>query len=202
MQSLARYTATQVSARAIAADVGGSDGTIKYQTVLDYMDALSRVFVVEDLPAWAPALRSRSRLREAPKRHFVDPSLAVAALGTRPERLMREVDTLGLLFESLVVRDLRIYAQAMDAEVFHYHDNTGLEADAVVQGLDGTWGAFEVQLGLAAIDAAADALLRMAARVDVDRHGAPSVLAVISGWGYGYRRPDGVSVIPIGTLAP
>jgi hypothetical protein len=202
MQSLARYTATQVSARAIAADVGGSDEPMKYQTVLDYLDALSRVFVVEDLPAWAPALRSRSRLRDAPKRHFVDPSLAVASLGARPERLVREVDTLGLLFESLVVRDLRIYAQAMNASVFHYHDNTGLEADAVVQSGDGTWGAFEVKLGSAAIDGAADALLRLAARVDADRHGAPAVLAVITGWGYGYVRPDGVSVIPIGTLAP
>lgn len=202
MHSLARYVATQVSARAIAADVGGSDEPIKHQTVLDYIDALSRVFVVEDLPAWSPALRSKSRLREAPKRHFVDPSLAVAALGARPERLVREVDTLGVLFESLVVRDLRIYAQAMDADVFHYHDNTGLEADAVVQCRDGRWGAFEVKLGLSAIDDAADALLRLAARVDVHRHGAPAVLSVITGWGYGYRRPDGVSVIPIGTLAP
>ncbi len=202
MHSLARYTASQVSARAIAADVGGSDEPIKHQTVLDYIDALSRVFVIEDLPAWAPALRSKSRLRGAPTRHFVDPSLAVAALGARPERLVREVDTLGLLFESLVVRDLRIYAQAMDAEVSHYHDNTGLEADAVVQGRDGTWGAFEVKLGLSAINDAADGLLRLAARVDVERHGVPAVLGVITGWGYGYRRPDGVSVIPIGALAP
>jgi predicted AAA+ superfamily ATPase len=202
MHSLARYTATHVSARAIAADVGGSDAPIKHQTVLDYIDALARVFVVEDLPAWAPALRSKSRLREAPKRHFVDPSLAAAALGARPERLVREVDTLGLLFESLVVRDLRIYAQSMDADVLHYHDNTGLEADAVVQSRDGSWGAFEVKLGLSAIDDAADTLLRLAARVDIDRHGAPAVLAVITGWGYGYRRPDGVSVIPIGALAP
>lgn len=90
----------------------------------------------------------------------------------------------------------------MDADVFHYHDNTGLEADAVVQCRDGRWGAFEVKLGLSAIDDAAAALLRLAARVDVDRHGAPAALAVITGWGYGYRRPDGVSVIPIGALAP
>jgi hypothetical protein len=132
----------------------------------------------------------------------VDPSLAVAALGASPERLVREVDTLGLLFESLVVRDLRIYAQAMDASVFHYHDNTGLEADAIVERRDGRWGAFEVKLGLAEIDAAAIDLLRLAARVDVGRHGAPAVLAVVTGWGYGYVRPDGVSVVPIGALAP
>lgn len=200
MRSLARYTATQVSARAIAADVGGSADPINYHTVLDYIDALTRVFVVEDLPAWTPALRSKGRLRGAPTRHFVDPSLAVAALGARPERLVREVDTLGLLVESLVIRDLRIYAQADDAEVFHYHDNTGLEADAIVQCRDGRWGAFVVKLGLAAVDDAAANLLRLAAKVDVERHGPPAVLAVITGWGYGYVRPDGVSVIPIGAL--
>jgi uncharacterized protein len=202
IRSLARYTATQVSARGIAADVGGPDAPIKYQTVLAYVDALTRVFVVENLPAWAPALRSKSRLREAPTRHFVDPSIAAIALDARPERLVREVDTLGLLFESLVVRDLRIYAQAMDADVFHYQDNTGLEADAVIQSRDGRWGAFEVKLGQSAIDAGAENLLRLATRVDADRHGRPVVLAVITGWGYGYRRSDGVSVLPIGALAP
>jgi uncharacterized protein len=202
IQSLARYTASHASARRIAADVGGEDGPIKPHTVLDYLDALRRVFVLEDLPAWAPAMRSRSRLRDAPKRHFVDPSLAVAALGARPERLAREVDTLGLLFESLVVRDLRVYAQAIDADLFHYHDNTGLEADAVVQKRDGAWGAVEVKLGLADIEPAASALLRLADKVDVARHGRNAFLAVVTGWGYAYRRPDGVSVIPIGSLAP
>lgn len=202
MRSLARYTASRVSARGIASDVGGSDGPIKHETVLDYMAALARVFVVEDLPAWAPALRSRSRLRGMVVRHFVDPSLAVAALGTRPERLLREVDTLGLLFESLVIRDLRVYAQAMDAEVLHYHDNSNLEADAIVERRDGRWAAFEVKLGGRAIDEGAATLLRVAAKVDHERHGAPAVLGVITGGGYGYRRPDGVAVIPIGALAP
>jgi uncharacterized protein len=202
MRSIARYTASTVSARAIASDVGGADGSMKAHTAIDYISALERVFVVEDQPAWAPALRSRSRLREAPKRHFVDPSLAAAALGTGPERLVREVDTLGLLFESLVIRDLRIYAQAMDAEVMHYHDNTGLEADAIVQKRDGAWAAFEVKLGNASVDAAAESLLRLAGRVDPERHGRPASLAVITGWGYGYQRPDGVSVIPIGSFRP
>lgn len=202
MRSIARSTASTVSARAIASDVGGADGSMKAHTAIDYISALERVFVVEDQPAWAPALRSRSRLREAPKRHFVDPSLAAAALGTGPERLVREVDTLGLLFESLVIRDLRIYAQAMDAEVMHYHDNTGLEADAIVQKRDGAWAAFEVKLGNASVDAAAESLLRLAGRVDPERHGRPASLAVITGWGYGYQRPDGVSVIPIGSFRP
>jgi predicted AAA+ superfamily ATPase len=175
---------------------------MKAHTALEYLDALTRIFVLEDLPAWAPALRSRSRLREAPKRHFVDPSIAVAALGADPDRLLREVDTFGVLFESMVVRDLRVYAQATDAEVLHYHDNTGLEADAIVQRRDGAWGAFEVKLGATNLESAATTLLRLAAKVDPTRHGAPSVLGVITSRGYGYRRPDGVSVIPIGSLGP
>ncbi len=202
MQSLGRCTATLTSARAIAADVGGPSEPIKVHTVLDYLAALERVFILEDLAPWAPSLRSKSRLRDTAKRHFVDPSLAVAALGTRPERLAYEVDTLGHLFESLVVRDLRIYAQAMDAAVFQYHDNTNLEVDAIVERRDGRWGAFEVKLGPADVDAGARALLRLAERVDPGRHGPPAVLALVTGWGYGYRRPDGVSVIPIGALAP
>ncbi len=202
LRSLARNVATAASSRAIAADVGGSDGPIDHHTVLEYLAALTRLFIVEDLPAWSPALRSRAVLRTAVTRNFVDPSLAVAALETGPVRLLRDVETLGLLFESLVVRDLRIYAQALDATVFHYRDNNGLEADAVVQRRDGSWAAFEVKLGQAAIDEAAAHLLRVADRVDSDRHGEPAALAVITGWGYGYRRPDGVDVIPIGALAP
>lgn len=201
LRSLARNVATVASARAIAADVGGAEGPIDHHTVLGYLAALSRLFVVEDLPAWSPALRSRTILRGAPTRHFVDPSLGVAALGTRPDRLLRDVETLGFLFESLVVRDLRIYAQALDASVFHYRDSTDLEADAIVERRDGAWAAFEVKLGQGAVDRAAEALLRVAARVDPEKHGKPAVLAVITGWGYGYRRPDGVAVIPIGALA-
>ncbi len=170
--------------------------------MLSYLTALARVFVAEDLTAWAPALRSRSILRSAPTRHFVDPSLAVAALGADPDRLLGGVETLGLLFESLVVRDLRVYAQAFDAQVFHYRDSTDLEADAIVERRDGTWAAFEIKLGPSAVDAAARTLLRVADRVDQAKHGRPAVLGVITGWGYGYRRADGVAVIPIGALAP
>ncbi len=202
LRSLARNVATGASARAIAADVGGADGPIDHHTVLSYLAALSRLFVVEDLQAWSPALRSRTILRGAPTRHFVDPSLAVAALGTRPDRVLRDVVTLGLLFESLVVRDLRIFAQPMDASVFHYRDSTDLEADAIVERRDGAWAAFEVKLGQAAVDGAAATLRRVAARVDQEKHGKPAVLGVITGWGYGYQRPDGVAVIPIGALAP
>ena len=202
LRSLARNVATAASARSIAADVGGAEGPIDHHTVLAYLAALSRIFVADDLPAWAPALRSRSRLRSAPTRHFVDPSLAVAALGTDVGRLLRDTRTLGLLFESLVVRDLRVYAGALDAAVFHYRDSTDLEADAIIEGRDGAWSAFEVKLGPGAVDEAARSLLRVAERVDTERHGPPAALVVITGWGYGYRRPDGVSVVPIGALAP
>lgn len=202
LRSLARHVSTQASARSIAADVGGSEGPVDHHTVLAYLAALSRVFVVEDLPAWSPALRSRTPLRAAPTRHFADPSLAVAALGADPARLLRDVQTLGLLFESLVVRDLRVFAQALGATVSHYRDATGLEADAVVERRDGTWAAFEVKLGPGAADDGARSLLRLAERVDADRHGPPSALVVVTGWGYGYRRPDGVSVVPAGSLGP
>jgi uncharacterized protein len=202
LRSLARHVSTQASARSIAADVGGAEGPIDHHTVLGYLAALARVFVVEDLPAWSPALRSRTLLRSAPTRHFVDPSLAVAALGADPDRLLRDVETLGLLFESLAVRDLRIFAQALDATVMHYRDAAGLEADAIVERRDGEWAAFEVKLGPGAVDDAARNLLRLADRVDPSRQGRPSALVVLTGWGYGYRRPDGVCVVPIGTLGP
>lgn len=202
LRSLARNISTQASARAIAADVSGSEEAVDHHTVLDYVAALRRLFVIEDLPAWSPALRSRSILRQSRTRHFVDPSLAVAALDADPTRLLRDIETLGPLFESLVIRDLRVYAQGLDANVFHYRDSTGLEADAIVQRRDGTWAAFEVKLGQRAIDEAATALLRLAKRVDVERHGRPAALGVITGWGCAYRRPDGVDVIPVSTLAP
>ena len=202
LASLARYTACQVRNGALAADVGGDEDPIKRQTVGEYVDALSRIFVVEDLAAWDPALRSASRLRQTPKRHFVDPSIAVAALGAHPSHLERQVDTLGLLFESLVVRDLRIYAQPLGGRVFHYHDNTGLEADAIVETRDGGWAAFEVKLGRRDIEKAAEALLKLQDRVDPKRHGRPIALAVITADAYGIRRPDGVWEIPVRALAP
>jgi len=201
IRSIARNVGTAVSARAIAADVGGADGPIDHHTVIDYVSALTRLFVIEDLPAWSPSLRSRAALRSAVKRFFVDPSLAIAALQVAPDRLLRDVETLGFLFESLVIRDLRIYAQAAGASVYHYRDSSELEADAIVELADGRWAAFEVKIGPGSVDQAATSLLRVAERIDLDRHGAPVALAVITGWGFGYRRPDGVSVLPIGALA-
>jgi predicted AAA+ superfamily ATPase len=200
IRSLARNTATEASARTIAADVAGAEGGIDYHTVIDYTNALTRVFVVEDLPAWSPALRSSGPLRSSVTRHFADPSLAAAALGAGVERLLGDPETLGLLFESLVVRDLRVYGQAIGASVWHYRDAQGVEADAILEMRDGRWAALEVKLGQAKIDEGAKSLLRVVEHVDTDRHGRPAFLAVVTGWGYAYRRPDGVFVIPMGAL--
>jgi predicted AAA+ superfamily ATPase len=202
LQSLARNVATHAAATTLAEDTGGADGPLKDDTVREYLAALERLMVVEDQPAWAPHLRSKHRLRTAPKHHFVDPSLAVAALGATPDRLLGDLNLLGFLFESLVVRDLRVYAQAADARVSQYRDSGGLEVDAIVEAGDGRWMAFEVKLGQGQIDGAAASLERFAARIDTTRCGDPALLGVIVATGYGYRREDGVAVIPIGALGP
>jgi predicted AAA+ superfamily ATPase len=202
LRSLARNTSTEVAASVLAADAGGGDGPLDRHTVAEYLNILDRLMVVEDQPAWAPHLRSRAALRTSPKRHFADPSLAVAALGAGPERLLQDLNLLGLLFESLVVRDLRVLAQPLDGRVLHYRDNYGVEVDAVVQLADGRWAAFEIKLGPGLVDEGAEALLRFGAAIDTARSGKPALLGVVCGTGYGYVRPDGVAVVPIGALAP
>ena len=201
LQSLARNVATQAAVSTMAKDAGGADGALRENTAHEYLAALERLMIVEDQPAWTTHLRSKSSLRGRPKRHFVDPSLAVAALRANPERLLKDLNLLGLLFESMVIRDLRIYAQAAEAEVLHYRDNTGLEVDAIIQAADGRWGAFEIKLGAARVDEGAANLLKFVERVDLDRCGKPSALGVIVSAGYGYAK-DGIGVIPIGALGP
>lgn len=201
LQSLARNVATQVAVSTMAKDAGGADGALRANTAHEYLAALERLMIVEDQPAWTPHLRSRSSLRGRPKRHFVDPSLAVAALRANPGRLLKDLNLLGLLFESMVIRDLRIYAQVADAEVLQYRDNTGLEVDAVIQAADGRWAAFEVKLGAASVDEGAANLLKFVERVDLDRCGKPSALGVIVSSGYGYVK-DSIGVIPISALGP
>ena len=200
--SIARNTATCASVATMAADASGADASLSDETARSYLEALERLMVVEPQPPWAPHLRSRSRLRNTPKRHFADPSLAVAALGAGPEHLLRDLRWFGFLFESMVVRDLRVHAQADDARVYHYRDNTDLEVDAIVDGGPDRWAAFEIKLGAGRIEEAAQTLLKFADRVDTERMGAPAALGVVTGSPYGYRRPDGVSVIPVGALAP
>ena len=202
LRSLARNVATPVSVRTIAADAGGDGNPLDADTVGSYLAALRRLMVYEEQSAWSPHLRSRSILRKSPKRHFVDPSLAVAAIGATPQRLLGDLELLGLLFESMVYRDLTIYGRACDAEVLHYRDNTDLEVDAVVQRRQGDWCAFEVKLGVGQIDAAAATLLKFRERIDVEAVGEPKSLGVIVSTGYGYRRNDGVCVVPIAALGP
>jgi uncharacterized protein len=203
VRSLARNVATQVAASTLAADTDGADGPLKKHTVGDYLAALERVFIVEDQPAWTPHLRSRYALRRAAKRHFVDPSLAVAALRAGPATLLRDLNLLGLLFESLVVRDLRVYAQASDGRVLQYRDSDDLEVDAIVETGDGRWAAFEVKLGGdKLIDEGADSLKAFSKRVDGEKTGEPAALGIIVAGGYGYVREDGIQVVPIGALGP
>lgn len=199
LRSLARNVGTSASIATLARDTGASEAPIQNNTAIGYLEALERVMVIEDQPAWSPGLRSRARLRSAPKRHFVDPSLAVAALRATPDRLLKDIKFLGFLFESMVIRDLRVYAQACDATVLHYRDSYDLEVDAIVESADGRWAAFEIKLGQSWVDEAAANLLKLATVVKGD---PPSFLGVIIGSGYGYMRPDGVAVIPIGALGP
>jgi predicted AAA+ superfamily ATPase len=197
---MARNVATLVSARTIAADAGGADGPLDDDTVREYLAALQRLMIYEEQPAWSPHLRSRSILRKSPKRHFVDPSLAVAAIGATSDRLLGDLNALGLLFDSFVYRDLSVYARASDANVYHYRDNTGLEVDAIVENRHGDWCAFEVKLGVGQVDDAAASLLKFQNRVDAKRMAKVRTLGVIVSSGYGFLRKDGVAVIPIGAL--
>ena len=202
LQSLARHTASSPAVRTLACDVGvGSP--ISFETIRSYLDALTRIFVMEDQNPWAPHLLSRARLRKTVKRHLVDPALAACVLSATPEQLFNDRETLGHFFESLVVRDLRIYAQACRASVFHYRDNNNLEVDAVVQSRDGAWIAVEVKLGdPKSVDTAAASLLTLRRLVDTQRTGQPSKLLVITATGYAYERSDGVAITPITLLGP
>jgi predicted AAA+ superfamily ATPase len=201
LRSLARNVGTQAALTKIAADAAEPGTTVTDDTVAGYLAALTRLMVVEDLPAWNTHLRSSHQLRTTPTRHFVDPSLAVAALRAGPATLLRDLNAFGLLFESLVVRDLRVYAQPLDGEVFHYRDQSDLEVDAIVDCGE-RWAAFEVKLGAGQVDHAAASLTRFATRVDTAKRGEPVLLGVIVGTGYGYVREDGIHVIPVGALGP
>ncbi|MQA62288.1 MAG: DUF4143 domain-containing protein [Actinophytocola sp.] len=182
------------------APAAGRDRTLTWNTADAYSDAARKLMLLADLPAWSPELRSRTRLVELSKRHLVDPSLAAALLGADTDRLLGEPATLGYLFESLAARDVQVYAQAIDARVFHYRERNGdLEADIVVEKPEGSWIGIEVKLGSHAIDAAAASLLALAER-RIAR--PPQTLAIITGSGYAYQRSDGVNVIPLGTLKP
>jgi len=200
LRSIARNIATMASLETIRADVESNETSPADKTFTSYYNALRRIFVVEDMPAWSPSLRSKTAIRTSPKRLFVDPAIAVAVIRTRPEAILQDFEYFGFLFEALCARDIRVYAQRNDGEVFHYRDKSNLEADMIVQLRDGRWGAIEVKLGQKQIDEAAANLLKLKEKIDTGKMREPSFLMVLTGGQYAFRRKDGVLVVPVGCL--
>lgn len=202
LAALARSVGQPVKDSSLATDVGRSDTPLERSTVVNYLDALGRLHLTDNCESWNPHMRSSTRLRTAAVRYFADPSLGPAALDIGSAQLGADLNATGFHFEALAIRDLRIYAQPLRGRVDSWRDANGNEVDAIVSLPDGRWAAFEVKLNPATVDEAAAALLRFAGKVDVDRHGEPAALAVITSTGYAGRRPDGVDVIPIAALGP
>jgi len=200
LRSLARNIATTANYQTIKKDIEATDISISDKTISSYINALRRIFVVEDIPAWSPSLRSKSAIRTSEKRHFVDPSIATAVMRTSPEGILADFEYFGFLFEALCTRDIRIYAQANDADTFHYLDKSGLEADLIVRLRDGRWGAIEIKLGSKQIEEAAKNLLALRAKIDDEKMGKDSFLMIITGGQYANQRQDGIWVVPIGCL--
>jgi uncharacterized protein len=200
LQSLARNVSTLATAQTIMGDMQVNETSITNKTLSSYLNALRRLFVIEDVPAWQPSLRSKTAIRTSHKRQFVDPSIATAAMRTNAQGILRDFETFGFLFESLCTRDLRVYTQALDGGVFHYRDKSELEADLILKLHDGRWAAVEVKLGMKQIDEAAANLLKLSEKVDKGKMNSPSFLMVLTGGHVAYRRPDGVLVVPIGCL--
>jgi len=200
MQSLARNISTECSISSLANDTGGSQDKIYDETISEYLEALERLMVIEHLPAWNTHIRSSDTLRKAPKRHFTDPSLAAGALGLSTGKIVSDLNYFGLLFESLVIRDLRIYAEVNDGKVYHYRDSRDMEVDAIIEYPDRTWAAFEVKMGFSAQNAAAERLLAFAKKIDQEKMGPPAALTVITANGAACRRKDGVNVVPLQVL--
>lgn len=200
LRSLARNIATMATNTTIINDMQTNDLSMTPPTLDIYLNALRRIFVIEDQPAWSPAIRSRTAIRTSSKRHFVDPSIATAVLGTNPMGILKDFNTFGFLFESLCTRDLRIYSAAIGGNVFHYRDRYNLEADIIVSLRDGRWAAIEVKMGQKQIEEAAENLLKLKERINTDKMGEPSFLMVLTAGEFAYKRKDGVLIVPIGCL--
>ena len=203
LRSLARNQTAQVPISTLCADIEMNDGVKDIrETVMSYIEALKKIFVLEDSPAWNPNLRSKTAIRTSESRYFSDPSIGVTSLGIGPNDLISDLQTMGLFFETLCVRDLRVYADALDGKVYHYRDKTGLECDAVVHLRNGKYGLVEIKLGGDMnIEAGAKTLKTLAEKIDTDKMRAPSFLMVLTGTAkYAYRRKDGVWVVPVGCL--
>ena len=203
MRSYARFQGSQTSISKIKDDVKANDAmTVNDDTIGSYIKALEKIFVIEDMPAWNPNLRSKTAIRTSDTRYFVDPSIAVAALGLGPKDLINDLNTFGLLFETMCVRDLRVYADALGGTVYHYRDKNGLECDAVVHLRNGSYGLIEIKLGGDnLIEEGASTLKELAGKIDTTKMKTPSFLMVMTGLGdYAYQRDDGVWVVPAGSL--
>ena len=205
VRSYARHISTEAAASTIIADVRQSnERTMDAKTFADYMEALNDLYILEDMRAWNPNIRSKTSIRSTPTRHFVDTSIACRALGVSPKNLMGDLESFGLFFEDMAVRDLRIYTESLGGEVLHYRDNAGLECDAVLHLDDGRWGAVEIKLGGDDnIEAGASTLKQLKSKIEEKSdENAPSFLLVLTAVGGAYRREDGVFVAPINLLKP
>jgi uncharacterized protein len=199
LRSYARNICSFASTSTLLSDVASNDSTMDIKTLTSYIIAFEKLFVIDNIAAWTPALRSKSVIRAAKKRQFIDPSIAAAALGAKPNDLINDLKTFGFFFESLCHRDLKIYANSMGGELYHYHDSYGLEIDGIIHLSDGKWGAVEIKLGGNEIEQAANNLLCLKNRVNSNL-GDPSFLMVLTGAPYAYKRTDDVLVVPIGCL--
>lgn len=203
LRSYARHQGTQAPISTIYQDlVTNNSGAMTEETISSYLLALKQIFVIEDVVAWNPNLRSKTTIRTSDTRYFVDPSIAIAVLGVGPEDLIKDLNTFGLLFETMAIRDLRVYADALNGQVYHYRDRNGLECDAVVHLRNGNYGLIEIKLGGdSLIESGAETLKKLASRIDTDKMPAPSFLMVLTGIGpYSYQREDGILVVPITSL--
>lgn len=204
MRSYARHQGTQASIATLREDLKSNEASaLDEGTISSYLEALRKIFVVEDMPAWNPNLRSKTAIRTADTRYFVDPSIAVAALGMGPDDLMNDLNTMGFFFEALCVRDLRVFAEALNGKVYHYRDKSGLECDAVVHLRNGQYGLVEIKLGgTSLIEDGVKTLNQLASQIDTSRMKAPAFKMILTAVGeYAYRRPeDGIYVVPIGCL--
>lgn len=203
MRSYARNQGAQVSNALLCEDIAANEAeNFDSDTVYSYINALKKIFVIEEMEAWNPNLRSKTAIRTSNTRYFVDPSIATAALGLDPQDLIEDLNTFGLLFETMCIRDLRIFADVLNGNVYHFRDKTGLECDAVVHLRDGTYGLIEIKLGGDKLIAeGAENLKKLADKLDTTKMKDPAFLMVLTGIGdYAYRRQDGVYVVPIGCL--
>ena len=200
MRSLSRNISSEAGTSTILNDLRANESSLSQVTIDQYVNALKMIFVIDDLPAWSPKLRSKTAIRTTAKRHFSDPSIAAAALGATAKRLFNDFLTFGLLFESLCIRDLRIYADSLDGNVYHYRDAKGREVDAIIQLNDGRWGAVEVKMGAGDIETAAKNLLDFKAAIDIARMEEPSFLMVLTATETAFQLDSGVWVVPLGCL--